>query len=74
MSEKCKECGRDLRPEITVVVADDFKVCKFCNDEVEDGWECTKEMLREQGIDPDNCGWVERLVPSPLGGEDEHDK
>lgn len=62
MIERCSECKNELAPETTVTITDDFKVCQSCFYETNAEWESMKEMLREQGIDPDDCGWRDRLV------------
>jgi hypothetical protein len=46
----CKECEIELTAENEVVIADDFRVCKNCNDHTEDTWKSKKEALIKDGL------------------------
>jgi len=62
MAEKCAECEVELTDANIVKITDDFAVCKPCNDEVNAGWKIDKQMLKEQGFDPDCCPFIEDVV------------
>lgn len=62
---KCAECGKTVATDDIGFECETFVSCKACTNEVEEQWRETKKMLKEQGIDPDECDYIERRLAEP---------
>jgi hypothetical protein len=58
----CAECGKTVKPADIGFQCETFTSCKSCTEQIDVSWEADKEMLREQGIDPDKCDYIERHI------------